>query len=508
MATPRSVMTFLPRSARAALAGATAASVWLTGLAWAGEGRAAESSEIRRGRQLFLTEWLPNDPRSHGGDGLGPVYNDTSCVACHNLGGPGGAGGDEKNAVLLTAFSNEELGRGGIRDFELAFLFFRAMTGKFHKKTPPPPSDRGALFKLHPGFRTARSLVLQKSATNQDYEPWRDSLLQEVSLVPEKLPPRERAKMRATFGLSHAGNQVPIQRAGFELTVSQRNPSPLFGAGLIDSVPNEVLAAAEERKFPDFPEISGRVSRLKDGRIGKFGWKGQVATLKDFVLTACAVELGLEVPGHHQGLLPQEPDRQPKGLDLTEKECADLTAFVRNLPRPLDRSMSDTDDAAPQREGRQIFDRIGCATCHAPNLGDVKGIYSDLLLHDMGSELNDSASYGGGFEGTPSEQLPDPEKIMAKAGSPTSTERAGKPPIAGASAKEWRTPPLWGFRDSGPYLHDGRAQNLEQAVAFHGGEAEGVGARFYRLNAKDRVRVEAFLKSLVAPFPPAGEERE
>ena len=67
---------------------------------------------------------------------------------------------------------------------------------------------------------------------------------------------------------------------------------------------------------------------------------------------------------------------------------------------------------------------------------------------------------------------------------------------AGVKRQEWRTPPLWGFRDSGPYLHDGRAKNLEEAVAFHGGEAEKSTKRFFKLVPDERLRVQAFLRSL------------
>src|SRR5690242_4848829 len=60
--------------------------------------------EIARGREIFHREWLPDDARSHQGDGVGPVYNETSCVACHNLGAPGGAGPASKNVDILSAF--------------------------------------------------------------------------------------------------------------------------------------------------------------------------------------------------------------------------------------------------------------------------------------------------------------------------------------------------------------------------------------------------------------------
>ena len=65
--------------------------------------------------------------------------------------------------------------------------------------------------------------------------------------------------------------------------------------------------------------------------------------------------------------------------------------------------------------------------------------------------------------------------------------------------QEWRTPPLWGFRDSGPYLHDGRAKNLEEAVALHEGQAAESAKRFFKLDPEDRLRVQAFLRSLGPP---------
>ena len=104
-----------------------------------------------------------------------------------------------------------------------------------------------------------------------------------------------------------------------------------------------------------------------------------------------------------------------------------------------------------------MFESAGCAACHRPSLGNVDGIYSDLLLHDMGPALSDSGSYYG---------ITEPDSSRSK---------------DGVKKQEWRTPPLWGFRDSAPYLHDGRAKNLEEAVALHGGEAKEPAKRFFKL---------------------------
>src|SRR5262249_41412845 len=154
---------------------------------------------------------------------------------------------------------------------------------------------------------------------------------------------------------------------------SQRNPTALFGAGLIDSITDRDIEAGAKVKYPGFPQIAGRVSRLKDKRIGRFGWKSQTASLSDFVLTACAVELGLEVPAHHQAGSPQNPDAKAAGLDLNAQECNSLIAYVRDLPRPAEAAPETPREASEIKAGRTLFAKVGCATCHLPKLGKVDG---------------------------------------------------------------------------------------------------------------------------------------
>ncbi len=150
------------------------------------------------------------------------------------------------------------------------------------------------------------------------------------------------------------------------------------------------------------------------------------------------------------------------------EECAALVAFVRGLPAPVERVPATPREAESLRAGRGSFERIGCAACHRPKLGPVNGIYSDLLLHDMGDGLGDTSAY--------SSSLSDPDAdrdSRADARFPSGLDAfvGGPPSPRPASRREWRTPPLWGIRDSDPYLHDGRAETLEQAIALHEGEA-------------------------------------
>ena len=149
--------------------------------------------------------------------------------------------------------------------------------------------------------------------------------------------------------------------------------------------------------------------------------------------------------------------------------------------------------------GKEAFGKIGCASCHAAKLGDVEGLYSDLLIHDMGDEIADSGSYDGDSTDEPLVPL-----ITAENGQPQQPQ--GQPGLPkSARKKEWRTPPLWGVRDSGPYLHDGRAQTVEQAVAFHGGQGTASAQKYFMLSPTERLQLEAFLKSLVAPPAPSRE---
>jgi CxxC motif-containing protein (DUF1111 family) len=574
---------------------------------------AARADTVALGREIFNREWLPGDARSHGGDGLGPVYNDSSCVACHNSGGVGGGGPVNKNIDILSASRNRG-GMGGMMGgIPGGMGNFNGQAGSAPPPAPatnsdqpqqagakaaantPPAPNTDVLFELHPGFRNGRTVVLHKFGSDPNYQAWRGTMLgrsggpfqqavainttvsqfdtatapfQATSAVTEQAGAVVQTPATGPFDFARApsaagdsagqavarevqltqvaafgapgafrsgpvpdmdgraargaallqetrnamlnalanGARTQIFAGEFVVTRSQRNATSLFGIGLIDRIPESAIVAAASRRSSKFPEIQGRVSRLKNGRIGRLGWKGQTASVEDFVLTACAVELGLEVPGHEQAMSPQAPKYRAAGKDLTADECASLVAYVRSIPKPLERMATAPAEASAIADGKAQFTSIGCAECHSPSLGGVEGIYSDLLLHDMGQELADSGSYNGGSDddGEPLNPILEggqaaPVNANAKGAA---QPRADRPATRG----EWRTPPLWGFRDSGPYLHDGRAETLEQAVSGHGGQGAASAQRFFELTPKERLQVETFLKSLVAPQAGSGNE--
>lgn len=569
------------------------------------------AAEIAIGRELFLREWLPNDPRSHGGDGLGPVFNDTSCVACHNLGGTGGGGPASKNVDIVTvapakdeeAIKAHKKGKGAKSGGDSNFIttaasainVFRLLFGVPVLPVEPEPNfelkiKTDALAKFHPRFQTARSIVLPRFGTEPDFANWHpvNSLFDRAmhqELTPAPRPKdlsaaqevvRDKGKTKVNWnirqrftnavqpvftffknqlivdlglgipstefgvakeaqitrgvavimqsgagsrrvlsamalaGSDHSGKTF-VEANAFPV-FSQRNPTALFGAGLIDSIPDSVIEESATSKHRDSPFVTGRVSRLRDGRIGKFGWKGQTASLRDFTLTACAVELGLNVPGHEQAVVPYKPEYRSPGFDLNEQECDALVAYLASLPAPSRAESPNAKYASYLDDGEKLFAETGCAACHTRKLGDVDGIYSDLLLHDMGPALADSGIYGTILPEDPdeNESEPVPELVAADAVNNAAQLvaadgiRSAKQKSRSPRRAEWRTPPLWGVRDSGPYLHDGSAETLQDAIAMHGGEALPSTNKFFKLSHEKRRQLIGFLKSLTAPDSSAG----
>jgi CxxC motif-containing protein (DUF1111 family) len=272
-------------------------------------------------------------------------------------------------------------------------------------------------------------------------------------------------------------SQVPAEAT----IVARRMSIPLFGAGLIEAIPDETLLALEDPFDRDRDGISGRAAIVTDvatgqRRVGRFGWKAQIATLLTFSGDAYTNEMGIT-----NDLFPDEPyggisearmrecDRVRDPEDLvdprTGKRAIDnFEAFMKFLA-PLSRG-TITEDA---RAGEQIFSAIGCASCHVPALSTGANasaplhrksvaLFSDLLLHDIGT--------GDGI----AQEAAEPGEI--------------------------RTPALWGLRFRRPLMHDGSAMTPADAIRQHAGEANGVMERYRSLTNEQRRALLVFLDSL------------
>ena len=263
--------------------------------------------------------------------------------------------------------------------------------------------------------------------------------------------------------------------------IARRMPIPVFGAGLVEAIPDETLLALEDPFDRDRDGISGRAAIVTDvatgqRRVGRFGWKAQIATLLTFAGDAYTNEMGVT-----NDVFPLEPlggisQARLRECDLV-KDPEDL-ADPRTGKRAIDNFESFMKFLAPLprgpitdevRVGEQVFSALGCASCHVPSLTtganpsavlNRKTIapFSDFLLHDVGT--------GDGIEQEAAEQ------------------------------NEIRTPALWGLRQRRPLLHDGSAPTVIDAITRHGGEASAVIERYRGTTEQLRRALLAFLDSL------------
>ena len=269
-----------------------------------------------------------------------------------------------------------------------------------------------------------------------------------------------------------SGETVPPEAT----IVTKRKTTPLFGLGLVDNVPDYVfigIAALQKRLTPQIAGRTNTVTDLATNRpaVGKFGWKGQNPTLKQFAADAYLNEMGITSP-----VFPNE--NCPQG------NCAVLTTCDL-IPEPEDdgsavQAFADfmTFLAPPRRgpitrqvlAGERVFLKTGCAGCHLPVLqtgGSPIAVFdrvrffpfSDFLLHDMGS-LGDGIEQGQ------------------------------------ASGREMRTAPLWGLRARTTFLHDGSATTIYDAILAHDGQGAQSKQRLNALTPREVNDLLAFLNSL------------
>jgi CxxC motif-containing protein (DUF1111 family) len=262
-------------------------------------------------------------------------------------------------------------------------------------------------------------------------------------------------------------------------------PPANTGLGLIDAVPDEDILALSDPEDRNGDGISGRpnwiqvpaYSSLRPGSIsahgkyiGRFGKKAATYDLLQQTANAYNQDIGItssfEPHDTYSGNI-SDPE-------IGNQTVHDVVFYLKTLKAPIQRNSNDPATMA----GKQLFNALSCGTCHTPALktgySPIAALsqktffpYTDLLLHDMGPQLND-----GYTEGT-------------------------------ALPAEWKTPALWGLglskrSQGGQYflLHDGRAHSIEEAILLHGGEASGSRDRFKSLTEKEKSDLLRFLESL------------
>lgn len=263
--------------------------------------------------------------------------------------------------------------------------------------------------------------------------------------------------------------------------IAFRQVQPLFGVGLIEAIPESAILAKADPNDRNGDGITGRAHMVLDAatnqmRVGRFGWKAQQASLLGFSADAYLNEMGIT-----SDLAPRE--NAPNGNEAKLREC-DTVADPEDQRDPMTgrRGIDNFENfmrllgppprgpiTAAVRRGEAMFNFAGCARCHTPVMqtgshpiaalsNKPVPLFSDLLLHDIGT--GDGIAQGG------------------------------------AAPSEIRTAPLWGLRVSAPYLHDGSAMTIEQAIIRHGNEAAQSKVFFNSLTQINRDDFLAFLRSL------------
>ena len=331
---------------------------------------------------------------------------------------------------------------------------------------------------------------------------YRDFYLHGTGLADGTFIPGEKGGVLTSYGF-HGADIRPSVTDGANV-FSHRNPIPFFGVGLLAELSEEAILANEDPDDADGDGISGRANYDR-GFVGRFGRKSQTVSIEGFIRGPLNNHLGVtsdplteeqkgrlpvascadcgEMMTPRQAAAPEEPLADADDVpdpELAGEDLFDLVSFAMLLA-PL---APDPEPSEAAQSGAQRFGEIGCDSCHVATLAGSRGnipLYSDLLLHDMGEELADG--------------------IVVNL----------------ATGSEFRTQPLWGIAAAGPYLHDGRADTLADAISMHGGEGKASADAFDALDEEARGELVAFLESLGgaaerspgllppdSPIPPAG----
>lgn len=406
----------------------------------------AHANQFFVGNSFFNMPWVTAPSSTEGRDGLGPTFNAPSCSACHFKDGRG---------------------RGPMTEDEPfeGLLLRLSVAGVDAHGGPVDEPTYGGQFnhRAVPGVMAEGTAVVRYTER------------------PGAYPDGTAYSLRAPEYVFTALAFGPMRA---DVMVSPRVALANFGLGLLEAVTDDEILALADPDDRDGDGISGRpnhVWSLRLGRavIGRFGWKANQPTLEQQNASAFAGDIGvtsslvpaLNCTGAQVACLAAPSGGSP---ELDDSKLAAVTVYTQALAVPARRDVSDP----TVLRGAALFAQAGCASCHTPTLhtGPTSAIaslagqtihpFTDLLLHDMGEGLAD--------------RRPDFE----------------------ATGSEWRTPPLWGIglvrtvNRHTFFLHDGRARSLEEAVLWHGGEADRSRANFTAMSAQDRASLIRFLESL------------
>lgn len=426
-----------------------------------------ETFDFHLGEALFQKFWVASPSSTTASDGLGPVYNARSCNSCHQNNGRGHAPQALSSGASVPSF------------------FVRL--GQIHnsKNTDGIYPKKGDDMYGHQ-FQTLSSAGIKPEGNyTLTYDEHTETLADGTEVVLRK-PELHWSQL----------NYGPFAKdTGFSMRVSP----PLVGMGLLDAASESVILSNADPDDIDRDGISGKANWIIDSHIeqnqkhaqdqkklGRFGYKATVVSVNTQNQMAFNGDMGLSTPmqpnpsgdctAKQIDCLNSPNGNSPhlENLEVDSQQVNLVNLFVSLSAPPAMRHL----DKPFFLKGKKVFDNLGCASCHTPKMTtDTSSPYkvlhnrtfypfTDMLLHDMGPGL------------------------------------ASDFPEFSAEPSEWRTSPLWGIGLSKTvsgrigFLHDGRANTLEEAILWHGGEAQASKLAYKQLNQHDRNLLIKFLESL------------
>ncbi|MBB5637968.1 CxxC motif-containing protein (DUF1111 family) [Pedobacter cryoconitis] len=412
----------------------------------------ADVINFKVGRSFFHTNWVTAPASTQAVDGLGPIFNTSSCNSCHVEDGRG-----------RTPFSPTE---------QLSSVLMRlSIPGQDPHGGPNPEPDLGLQFR--------NNAILQANPDGQVYVVYTNSTV--------TYPDGSTTILRVpAYQFKNLRNGHPVN-----FMSSPRIAPQLIGMGLLQAVPEATILSFIAANNAKNDGIKGKANYVwnvekQQVMLGRFGWKANEPDIRQQVAGALSGDIGITTPifpaaslyGIELTLFGSLPDgsNKPGEAELPEPFFTNTVFYTEALAVPQRRNWKD----ATVVHGKALFVQVACARCHNPemktgNFSDVPLLsnqtihpYTDLLLHDMGPDLADGRG----------DYL--------------------------ASGSEWRTQPLWGIglvnlvnNNNGMFLmHDGRARTIEEAILWHGGEASNSKQAFMKLSKADRDALIKFVNDL------------
>lgn len=397
------------------------------------------------GNSFFRSNWTVAPASASSRDGLGPLFNALSCGSCHNLDGRSQPPKSENEA--------------------LNGLLFRISTAGFSVNgEPKPDANYGNQIqdKAIPGVKPEVKVSVRYEEVTGQYADGTNYNLR-----------------KPIYTFTDWGYGEPESNFMF----SPRIGMQVYGLGLLENIPESSILSNADENDANADGISGKANFVWNATenkksLGRFGWKANQPNLRQQTAAAFNGDIGITTsifPSHEFGGNQIGLNKIPNGgePEISDRNIDNIVFYLQALAVPARRNLRDADVL----KGKAIFQQSNCESCHKAafttgnssisQLSNQKIFpYTDLLLHDMGSGLAD-----------------------------------GRPDFL-ATGSEWRTPPLWGIglistvNKHTTLLHDGRARNIEEAILWHGGEAQKSTDSFKKLSSPERSQLVKFVESL------------